>query len=120
MYRDIEFKINGQKVKVAWEQNEAVTSLSELLTRRGPITVKTSRYGGFEQVGPLPGSLDHHDTQLTSHPGDIFLYQGNQVVVFFGSNSWSYTRLGHITAPAGSALVQLLNQSGVELTFSLS
>ena len=60
------------------------------------ITVNTSAYGGFEQVGSLPQRFSRNDVQMTTQPGDIVLYSGNQLVIFFGSNSWSYTRLGHI------------------------
>ena len=64
--------------------------------QNGAIEVFASRYGGFEQVGSLPQSFSRSDAQMTTQPGDIVLYSGNQLVIFFGSNSWSYTRLGHI------------------------
>ena len=62
-----------------------------------PLTIQMSMYGGFEQVGSIGSSLPRNDVQTTTGAGDIVLYSGNQIVVFYGSNSWAYTRLGHIT-----------------------
>lgn len=81
------------------------------------ITVNTTAYGGFEQVGSLPQSFSRSDTQMTAQPGDIVLYSGNQLVVFFGSNSWSYTKLGHINDLSADELTVLLDkdQTVIEL-----
>lgn len=64
-----------------------------------PVVVPASRYGGFEQVGGLPRPFTAANVQMTTGPGDVVLYAGDQPVVFFGRNSWSYTRLGHIRLP---------------------
>ena len=79
--------------------------------------MNTTAYGGFEQVGSLPQSFSRSDTQMTAQPGDIVLYSGNQLVVFFGSNSWSYTKLGHISGLSADELAALLNkeQTVIEL-----
>ena len=87
-------KINGEDYPVEWEDNESVEALKELR----PLTVEMSMYGGFEQVGSLGTSLPRNDKQITTGYGDIVLYSGDQIVVFYGSNSWAYTRLGHILA----------------------
>ena len=109
--------IDGTPVTVLWEDNETV---SELLTavQNGAIEVSASRYGGFEQVGSLPQSFSRNDVQTTTQPGDIVLYSGNQLFIFFGSNSWSYTRLGHIDGLSTDELTALLDQDTV--TFELS
>lgn len=101
--------IDGTPVTVLWEDNETV---SELLTvvQNGAIEVSVSRYGGFEQVGSLPQSFSRSDVQMTTQPGDIVLYSGNQLVIFFGSNSWSYTRLGHIEGLSTDELTALLDK----------
>ena len=101
--------IDGTPVTVQWEDNETV---SELLTaaQNGAIEVSASRYGGFEQVGSLPQSLSRNDVQTTTQPGDIVLYSGNQLVIFFGSNSWRYTRLGHIEGLSTDELTALLDK----------
>lgn len=87
-------KINGEEYPVEWEDNESVEALKELC----PLTVQMSMYGGFEQVGSLGKSLPKNDVQTTTDYGDIVLYSGDQIVIFYGSNSWAYTRLGHILA----------------------
>ena len=101
--------IDDTPVTVLWEDNETV---SELLTaaQNSAIKVSTSCYGGYEQVGSLPQSFSRSDAQMTTQPGDIVLYSGNQLVIFFGSNSWSYTRLGHIEGLSTDELVALLDK----------
>ena len=108
--------IDGTAVDVQWENNAAVTELYALA--QNAITVNTSAYGGFEQVGSLPQSFSRSDAQMTTQPGDIVLYSGNQLVIFFGSNSWSYTWLGHIEGLSTDELTALLDQDTV--TFELS
>ena len=78
--------------------------------QNGVIEVSASRYGGFEQVGSLPQSFSRNDVQTTTQPGDIVLYSGNQLVIFFGSNSWKYTRLGHIVGLSTDKLTALLDK----------
>ena len=109
--------IDGTPVTVLWEDNETV---SELLTaaQNGAIEVFASRYGSFEQVGSLPQSFSRNDVQTTTQPGDIVLYSGNQLVIFFGSNSWSYTRLGHVNGMSSEELSDLLNKDVVIIELS--
>ena len=105
--------INGTEVAVTWKDNESVTALKELAS--SPITVQMSMYGGFEQVGPLGTSLPRNDRQTTTSAGDIVLYSGNQIVVFYGSNSWAYTRLGHVELSAAE-MSELLSNGDVSIT----
>ena len=100
--------IDSTAVDVQWENNAAVVELYALA--QNVITVNTSAYGGFEQVGNLPQSFSRNDVQTTTQPGDIVLYSGNQLVIFFGSNSWSYTRLGHIEGLSTDELTALLDK----------
>lgn len=87
----------------------------------GPVTVSLRSYGGFEKVGPLPWALPQSDEQITAEPGDVMLYQGDQMTIFTGSNSWAYTSLGHIEgATADSLLAAFGDGDGdVEVTLSL-
>ena len=96
-------------------ENESVKALKELVTGE-PLTVQMSMYGGFEQVGPIRTSLPRNDTQTTTESGDIVLYSGNQIVIFYGSNSWAYTRLGHITDKSAKELEELLGNGDVTVT----
>ena len=84
--------IGKTEVPVAWEKNTSVKALQELC----PLTIQMSRYGGFEQVGSIGQNIVREDEQTVTDSGDIVLYSGNQIVIFYGSNSWAYTRLGHI------------------------
>lgn len=115
----LSLRINETNVAVAWENNQSVEALKELM-KSGPLMIRMSPYGGFEQVGPIGQSLPRNDVQTVTGPGDIVLYSGNQVVVFYGSNSWAYTRLGHITDKSQSELTQLLSGNGVVLTFEIN
>lgn len=99
--------VNGNELDVLWEDNETVKELLSY-TQEKSIVVNTTRYGGFEQVGSLPQGFSRSDVQLTTEPGDIVLYSGDQLVLFFGSNSWSYTKLGHIEGLSQDELSELL------------
>lgn len=77
------------------EENEAVTELTDMM-KEGPVTISMNDYSGFEKVGSLGRSLTRNDSQTTTKAGDIVLYNGNNIVMFYGSNSWSYTRIGKI------------------------
>ena len=108
----IHMKINDVPVSVEWEDNESVNALCETL----PLSVNMSMYGGFEQVGELGRSLPRNDKRITTSAGDIVLYSGNQIVIFYGSNTWAYTRLGKVTDKTASELAELLGKSDVTLT----
>lgn len=99
-------------------ENEATRELKALLTK-GPVTIQMSDYGGFEKVGVLPQSFTTSNSQITTEPGDIMLYQGNNMVIFYGSNSWSYTRLGKIDGATVSNLKEFLGTGNIALTISL-
>ena len=114
----IEMKINGESVVVAWEENESVAALKEIL-REQPMNIQMSMYGGFEQVGSLGTSLPRDDKQTTTQAGDIVLYSGSQMVVFYGSNSWAYTRLGKITDKSEGEMEELLGGGDVTITLEL-
>ena len=79
----LQMKINGNVVNVLWEENESVDALMDLC-KDSPLEIQMSMYGGFEQVGPLGADLPRNDAQITTSSGDIVLYSGNQIVVFYG------------------------------------
>ena len=110
-------RINDQVIQVEWEDNESVKALKKLASN-GTITIEMSMYGGFEQVGSIGTSLPRNDEQTTTSPGDIVLYSGDQIVVFYGSNSWAYTRLGKIQNMSEEDLTSLLGSSAVTLTIN--
>lgn len=104
------FSIDGKEMPVTWEDNASVNELKEIC----PLKVNMSMYGGFEQVGSIGQSISRDDKQITTEFGDIVLYSGNQIVVFYGSNSWAYTKLGHIDL-SEEELTQLLGNGDVVL-----
>ena len=106
--------IHETEVPVTWEDNPSVEALRELAAGEG-LTVGMSMYGGFEQVGPIGAHLPRDDRQTTTSAGDIVLYSGNQIVVFYGSNSWAYTRLGKIGLDTAE-LAELLGRGDVQIT----
>jgi IMP dehydrogenase/GMP reductase len=111
-------KINGTVVNVLWEENESVDALMDMC-KDAPLEIQMSMYGGFEQVGPLGRNLPRNDSQTTTSAGDIVLYSGDQIVVFYGSNSWSYTRLGHITDQDNEGMAALLGNGDVTITIGM-
>lgn len=108
-------KIGDTSVNVEWEDNESVSALMQLASA-SPLTIQMSMYGGFEQVGSIGQSLPRNDSQMTTEAGDIVLYSGNQIVVFYGSNSWAYTKLGHISDKSAQEMADLLGSGDVTIT----
>ena len=109
-------KIDGIEVDVIWADNDSVRALKNLA--KDGLTINMSKYGGFEQVGSIGSTLPSTDTRITTNPGDIVLYSSNQIVLFYDSNTWSYTKLGHINL-SKSELTDLLGDEDVVITLSL-
>ncbi len=109
-------KIAGTEVPVTWEDNASVKELKELAANG--LTISMSMYGGFEQVGPIGQRITSSDKQTTTSTGDIVLYSSSQIVIFYGSNSWSYTRLGKIDLTENQ-ITDLLSKSDVTVTLEL-
>ena len=114
---DMQMMIGETPVTVAWEDNVSAEALRALAAEG--LTIEMSMYGGFEQVGSIGQSLPRDDQQTTTASGDIVLYSGNQMVVFYGSNSWAYTRLGHITDQTPEQMKALLGSGDVTITLSM-
>lgn len=108
--------INHQQFTIALEQTVSTQALLELL-QQDDITISMHDYAGFEKVGNLGFDLPTKNIQTTTNPGDIVVYQGNQIVVFYGTNSWSYTRIGHIDDV--DRLRESLGDSDVTIRLSL-
>ena len=110
--KEMKLYINETEIPVTWEDNASVEALRKLAAES--VTVPMSMYGGFEQVGSLGQRLPRNDRQTTTRAGDIVLYSGDQIVVFYGSNTWAYTRLGRMDL-AADELVELLGHGDVTL-----
>ena len=118
MEKSLRLYVDGEEVSVEWEENGSVEALTALAASK-PLEVQMSMYGGFEQVGSLGTSLPRNDSSTTTQAGDIVLYSGDQIVLFYGSNSWSYTRLGRISGMTEAEIAEMLGQGDVTITLSL-
>lgn len=114
----IYIKIGESTLTAVLEDNESAGALKELLAD-GPLTVTASNYGGFEKVCALGTELPRDDSQTTTQAGDICLYSGNQIVIFYGSNSWAYTRLGKVSDMEEAELERILSGEETQITLSL-
>lgn len=109
--------VEGVTFPATFADNQGAEALADLLTD-GPLTLSLEDYGGFEKVGSLGQSLPTNNTHIITQSGDIVLYQGNQIVLFYGSNAWSYTRLGQVTDLTGWQ--EALGHGDVTVTLSLT
>ena len=99
--------------------NSSAKAFAELLSN-GPVTVDMQDYGNFEKVGDLPSSLPRNDTSITTEPGDIILYQGNKITIYYNTNSWSFTRLGKVEGVTPAELKKILGKGNVTAVFKLA
>lgn len=113
---ELTLRIDGIEVDVIWADNDSVKALKNLA--KDGLTINMSKYGGFEQIGSIGSTLPSADTRMTTNPGDVVLYSSNQIVLFYDSNTWSYTKLGHINL-SKSELTDLLGDEDVVITMDL-
>ncbi|MGI6676012.1 MAG: cyclophilin-like fold protein [Bacilli bacterium] len=116
MNKILSLKIGNAEVDVNWLDNDSVTALKKLA--KDGLVINMHMYGDFEQVGSLGTSITSNDTRITTSPGDIVLYSSNQIVIFYDSNTWAYTKLGHINL-SKSELTNLLDDGDVTITITL-
>lgn len=111
--------INGRELFASLADNPSAQALAELLAR-GPLTISMHDYGSMEKIGSIGQSLPASDTQVTTEPGDIILYQGNQLTIYYDVNTWNFTHLGKIEGVSASELKEVLGSGDVDVTFSLA
>ena len=116
--KKIILKIDNSELSVKWEDNKSVDALKKIL-ENGDKVIDMHRYSNFEQVGNIGQTLPSDNRQMTTSPGDIVLYNGNQIVIFYGSNSWGYTKLGKITGKTENELKTILDKLNVTLRLSI-
>ncbi|MBE6512271.1 MAG: hypothetical protein E7Z75_03835 [Methanobrevibacter olleyae] len=114
----VKVRINDEVFNVVLENNSATEELIKAL-EKGNVTVNATEYGGFEKVGELGFSLPSYDENINTEPGDIVLYQQDKISLFYGSHSWSYTKLGKIDNISSNELKEVLGPDNVTLVFSL-
>ena len=114
----IDIEANGQVRTATLNDNVSAEAFAALLAE-GPLTVSMNDYGGFEKVGPLGTELPRSDEQITTQPGDIILYLGNNITIYYAVNSWNFTLLGHIDGATGENMREFLGSGDPDVTFSL-
>ena len=110
--------VGGEKLFAEFENNSSAEALFEKLLDSS-ITVTLEDYGDFEKVGPLPWSLVKNDSTITTSPGDVILYGGNQITLYYDQNTWSFTRLAHIEGASRESLLAVLGDGSVKAVFSV-
>ncbi len=113
----LKITVGDYELLTTFEDNSSAEEFKQLLAQ-GPVTVEMDDYGGFEKVGSLGTTLTRNDRQITTEPGDVILYQGNQLTIYYGTNTWSFTRLARIDDPTD--LKAKLGEGTVQITFSLA
>ena len=113
--------IGGDTLRIKLADNPSAQAFADLLAQ-GDVTVAMHDYGGFEKVGDLPATLPRTDEQITTQPGDVILYLGRQITIYYDVNSWDFTRLGRVQDVSAAELKRVLDAGGAEITavFSLT
>ena len=108
--------IDNVEVEIEWENNNSVNDLKELA--KNNLIINMSNSGGFEQYGPIGKSITSNDSRITANYGDVILYSSSYLCIMYGSNTWSYTKVGHINM-SQSELKELLNKPNVVVTLKM-
>ena len=111
--------VNGKVLKILAADNSSADAFLDLL-KTGDVTIEMHDYGSFEKVGPLGTTLPQNDEQITTEPGDVILYQGDQITIYYDVNSWSFTRLGKVQDLSQVELKEILGSGDAVVTFSIS
>lgn len=109
----------GDTILTATPENNPSAEAFLALLQEHPITVEMSDYAGMEKVGSLGASLTRSDSQISVGAGDVVLYQGSQITIYYGTNSWNFTKLAHIDDATKENLLEVLGTEDVEVRFSL-
>ena len=119
MPETIKITVSGKTLPVKIEDNEATKALVAVLSEAS-ITYEARDYGGFEKVGSLGLTLPANNSKITTQPGDVILYNSDQIVQFYGSNTWSYTRIGKMQYESLDELKSFLKAGEGKISVTLS
>ncbi len=118
MDHKLKITINNKELIFDLEDNKSVKALIDKLKEES-IEINAKEYGGFEKVGDLGFTLPTDDKEIKTSPGDLVLYQGNQISLFYNENSWSYTKLGKVSNVSKNDLINILGKGDIKMTLSL-
>lgn len=111
-------QVNDTTFTATLEENSSAKTFAEFLLQ-GDLTLDMHDYGSFEKVADLPRSFPRNDKQINTDAGDIILYQGNSITIYYDKNSWNFTRLARIDNVNKKRLKEILGKGNVKATFSL-
>lgn len=111
--------VNGITLQVKLVDNSSVTAVKQLL-RHGSLTIPMKDYAKMEKFGSFGVQLPRNDANITTQPGDVILSEGNLLVIYYATNTWNFTRLGHIINFSPEKLKQVLGKGSITVTLSLS
>ena len=114
----LKIHVNDTTFTATLEENSSAKAFAEFLTQ-GDMTLDMHDYGSFEKVADLPRSFPRNDKQIDTDAGDIILYQGNTITIYYDKNSWNFTRLARIDNVNKKRLQQILGKGNVKATFSV-
>ena len=118
MERKIKILVNGRSLSANIVKNSSGDSFLNLL-KKDPLTISMKDYGNFEKVGDLPETLPTNDKNYTTKPGDIILYLGKHITIYYDTNTWEFTKMGEIENINQVELKQILGPNKVQVTFSI-
>lgn len=114
----LKISVNGYDLNAVLADTQAARELHKAAEIK-PLTLTLSDYGGFEKVGRLPQNFTQNDEPISTQAGDIMLYQGDQITIFYGKNSWDYTPLGKIENITADELADIFGKGDVTVTISV-
>lgn len=114
----LKIRVNDTTFTATFEENSSAMALAEFL-KQGEMTLDMHDYGSFEKVADLPQSFPRNDKQIDTDAGDLILYLGKRIVIYYDKNSWNFTRLGKIDNVNKTRLKQILGEGNVTATFSV-
>ena len=115
-FAELVIEAGGKTFYAKLENNSSAEAFVKALDNK-ELTIDMTDYGGFEKVGDLPWELPRNDESITTQPGDIILYQGNKITIYYGENTWDFTRLARITGVTREKLLEALGEGDVTVTF---
>ena len=114
----LKIHVNDTTFTATLGENSSAKAFVALL-QKGDLTLEMKDYGNFEKVADLPVSLPRNDTQIDTDAGDIILYQGKSITIYYDTNSWNFTRLGKIDNVNKKRLKEILGKGSATVTFSV-
>lgn len=115
----LEISVGRQTFYAKFEGNVSAKAFAGYLAGKSELALDMEDYGNFEKVAEIDTTLPRSDRQITAVPGDVILYLGNHVTIYYGTNSWNFTRLARIENANAAMLQKVLGEGNVQVLFRL-